>query len=237
MYAMKKQLFYLLFGLVTMVTVNTQLHGQSTTQPVHLEKGEILDILLLTQKPDTKEDLNAYFQTAFPVAKRMSYQPVPGFRILELTQGNHQPTSLILGKWSDKETREAFLSQILEEVPDFHERRRTIWSYFGLSYYEIQEETTIAIDRNKYHVATAYWLESKKESSDYFEEWLRQVDKMGGEVFLHLQDGSSPYGYQYAPDYFVITAWENESNFKAFQQIMQQTTPDNIQHINELTLE
>ncbi|MEM9820422.1 MAG: hypothetical protein AAF985_05100, partial [Bacteroidota bacterium] len=118
----------------------SSVHGQSTSQSMAFKKGEVLDILLLSQNPDTELALKSYFQTAFPVAQRMSYQPLPGFKIKAHNQGNHRPQSLILGKWSDLEQREAFLSQIVEEVPDFHQRRKTIWSYFGLSYFEIQKD-------------------------------------------------------------------------------------------------
>jgi len=230
-------MFYAFMGFALLTLSAPQVHGQSSVKSIVLQKGEVLDILLLSQNPDVDVDLKSYFQTAFPVAKRMSYQPVPGFKIKQHTQGNHRPSSLILGKWSDLKTRESFLTEILNEVPDFHERRRKIWSYFGLCYFEIQKDLSFEIDRDKYHVATAYWLKSKDRSSTFYKKWTKYLGKMGGTELVQLQNGTSPFGYQYQPDYFVISSWENEAAFKAFQEKTQQLNVDNIQHVNEFILE
>ena len=227
----------MVLGLAISLISSHQIYSQSTNKTVALKKGEVLDILLLSQNPDTEADLKSYFQTAFPVAKRMSYQPLPGFKILEHTQGNHRPSSLILGKWSDIKTREAFLTQILKEVPDFHERRRKIWSYFGLGYFEIQEDLSFKIDRDKYHVATAYWLKKEDDSAKFYEKWIKSIDTMGGEILVSLEDGTSPFGYKYDPDYLVITSWEDEGAFEAFREEVSQMKTDNIQHVNEFILE
>ena len=234
---MKENLCYVVVGLAMLFLSAQPMYGQSETKTVSLAKGEVLDILLLRQNEGTDADLQAYFQTAFPVAKRMSYQNMPGFKVKEHTQGNHRPASLILGKWSDMKTREAFLTQILEEVPDFHERRRKIWSYFGLSYFEMGEDLSFEIDRGKYHVATAYWLKTENHAGTFYKKWTREINKMGGKVLLHLNDGTSPAGYRYDPDYFVVTSWENEAAFLAFQEKIHQLAVDNILHVNELILE
>lgn len=226
----------LIFLMLFMVSHQSAILGQAKLQTIELKKGEVLDILLLTQNPDTEAALKDYFKTAFPVAKRMSYQPQPGFKILQHTQGNLRPESLILGKWSNLKLREEFLTQIIKEVPDFDERRRKIWSYFGLRYYEIQEDLSLTIDRSKYHVATTYWLKSKDESEKTFKSWEKMIPKAGGKVLIQLEDGKSPFGYQYNPDLFVITVWESEAAFKDFLEQTQKEGLDNIQHVNEFVL-
>lgn len=234
---MKKNLLYSIMGLAILLISFHPTYGQSTDQSIVLKKGEVLDILLLSQNKGVEADLKSYFQTAFPVAKRMSYQPVPGFKITSLLQGNHQPNSLILGKWSDLKNREDFLTQIIKEVPDFHERRRKIWSFFGLKYFEIQQDVTINIDRKKFHVATAFWINPKNENHHFYQKWKNEISKMGGHVMLQLTEGTSPFGYQYNPTYFVISSWENETQFKAFQEATRQIDQSDVQHINEFILE
>ncbi|MEL7122768.1 MAG: hypothetical protein AAFO07_25200 [Bacteroidota bacterium] len=211
-------------------------YGQSNTKTISLKKGEVLDILLLNQNPNMTADLEDYFQTAFPVAKRMSYQQIPGFKVTNHTQGNFSPALLILGKWNNMELREQFLDQIVKEVPDFHERRRKIWSYFGLRYFEIKEDLSIEINRDKFHVATAYWLESKNETSEGYKKWKKNIQKMEGQILIELKDGKSPFGYQYNPDFFVITSWESKAAFKDFQDKILTSTLDNVEHINEFIL-
>lgn len=234
---MKKNLFHSILGLTILLVAFHPTYGQSTHQSIVLKKGEVLDILLLSQNKDVETHLKSYFQTAFPVAKRMSYQPMPGFKITSLLQGNHQPHNLILGKWSDLQNREDFLTQIIKEVPDFHERRRKIWSFFGLKYFEIKQDVTINIDRKKFHVATAFWMNSKKTNHQFYQKWENEISKMGGQMMLHLTEGTTPFGYQYNPTYFVISSWENETQFKAFQEKIRQFDQANVQHINEFILE
>ncbi|XLS27995.1 hypothetical protein ACJD0Z_12385 [Flavobacteriaceae bacterium M23B6Z8] len=230
----------LLQVLLLLLCVNCSIHsslGQSKIDTITLKKGEVFDILLLSQNPKTEANLKSYFQIAFPVAKKMSYQPLPGFKVMSNNQGNLQPQFLILGKWRDIELREDFLAQIVEEVPDFHERRRSIWSYFGLRYFEVEENVSFKIHREQYQVATAYWLESEKQSSEFYKKWIKEVQESGGEILVHLTDGKSPFGYQYNPDYFVITSWKNEAVFKDFQEKIIKLKWDNIQHVNEFILE
>ena len=213
------------------------LSAQTSLQTIELKQGEVLDILFLSQHSEVDDALKSYFQTAFPVAKRMSYQPLPGFKVNRHTQGNHHPDILVLGKWKNLERREAFLTEILEEVPDFHERRREIWSYFGLRYFEMKEDLSFTIDRNAYHVATAFWFADNTKPSKFYEKWLQAIGELGGKISLQLREGTSPFGYQYAPDYFLITSWENEAAFKAFQQRVEPVEADNLQQVNEYMLE
>ena len=218
--------------------VMSQAIAQEKVDTITLKKGEIFDILLLSRYPNTEADVKSYFETASPVARRMSYQPLPGwYNITQYTQGNHGPEKLILAKWNNMNTREAFLDQILNEVEDFHERRRKIWSYFGLRYFEIEENLTFEIHRDQFQVATAFWLEADEQTSDYYEEWLVEISRSGGQILIELSDGKSPFGYQYDPEYFVISSWENKSAFDAFQDKMKQLELDNIRHINEFILE
>ena len=86
---MKKRLLHVVLGFTIFLISSHQTYGQSNIKTVVINKGEVLDILLISQNPDTEADLNSYFQTAFPVAKRMSYQPLAGFKIVEHSQGNH----------------------------------------------------------------------------------------------------------------------------------------------------
>lgn len=221
---------FLVFNILTV-------DGQSKIQSLSFKKGEVLDILLLSQNADTETDLKDYFKIAFPVAKKMSYESLPGFKVIDHTQGNLRPGILVLGKWNNLDKREAFLNQIEEEVPDFHERRRKIWHFFGLRYFEVKEDLSFDIERERYHVATAYWLESQNGPGAFSKKWEREMKKMGGKLLIKLSGGQSPFGYRYDPDVFVITSWESEVAFKSFHEQIQKLGLNNIQHINEFILE
>ena len=211
-------------------------YAQVPVRTYEFKKGEVFDILLLVQKPDTQEALKKYFEDAFPVAQNLSFQSVPGFRVAEHSQGNILPDLLVFGKWENLEKREAFLETITDEVPDFHERRRNIWSYFGLRYYEMSEDFTLRFDKGKLHVATAYWFQPGNEDSNFYAEWKQVMARHGGEILIELEEGISPVGYQYNPDIFVITTWSNEAEFNAFQQQAFSLKKTGMQHVNEFIL-
>ena len=86
-------------------------------------------------------------------------------------------------------------------------------------------------------MATAFWLEAGERSSDFYEKWLAEISSSGGQILIELSEGESPFGYQYDPEYFVISSWENKNAFDAFQDKVKQLELDNIQHINEFILE
>ncbi|MTI21512.1 hypothetical protein E1176_10825 [Fulvivirga sp. RKSG066] len=208
-------------------------YGQNKIDTITLAQGEVMDILLIEQKQHAEEALKSYFETVIPIGRRMNYRPLPGFKIVDHTKGNLCPTYLILAKWDNLQSRQGFLNNITDEVPDFHERRREIWSYFGTRYYEMGEDHTLTIDRSKFHIATAYWLD---DDSNVFQDWEQKVRKMGGELLITLTGGTSPLGYRYDPNYFVITAWKNEASFAAFQKEIAQLAPHGVQHVNEFIL-
>lgn len=222
----------LLIGCLVQISV-----GQSTIDTIKLNRGEILDLLLISQNPNTNEELKSYFKTALPIGQRMTFKSLPSFKVTNHIQGNHKPELVILGKWNDLEIREKFLTEVVKEVPDFDLRRRTIWSYFGLRYYEIKKNITFTIDRNKYHVASAFWFTSTNKSSTYLKKWKKEVVKSGGKFLLDLKGGKSPFGYQYNPEHFFITSWESETAFQNFKEKLKSSKLDNIEQINELILE
>ncbi|MEM7659002.1 MAG: hypothetical protein AAF399_22960, partial [Bacteroidota bacterium] len=227
---MMKHFLQIALAFVCIGCVISSALGQSKIDTIVLQKGEVLDILLLNQHPDKEAETKSYFQHAFPVAKGMSYQPQPGFKIIDHSQGNHQPQLLILGKWKDLSLREAFLTKIVSEVPDFHERRRSIWPYFGLRYFEMKEAKTLEIHRDQYQVATAFWMESADQPSTFYEKWKQEIQSSGGEILIQLADGTSPFGYQYNPDYFVLTSWESKAVFDECQEKAHHWDRDHIQH-------
>ncbi len=232
-----KNLLQIVLALVFIGCSIHQSFGQSKIDTIKFKKGEVLDILLLSQNPDREADFKSYIQIALPIARRMTYQPLPGFKITNHTRGNIRPNILVLGKWDNIETREVFLTQIVKEVEDFHERRRKIWSYFGLRYFEIKENLSFEIHRDQYQVATAYWLESENQSSEFYERWKKEIQKSGGEILIQLKDGKSPFGYQYNPEYFVITSWKSKAAFHDFEEKVKRLELDNVQHVNEFILE
>jgi len=233
---MNKKLWIIMICCIALLSHSPDSIAQTKVDTIELKEGEVLDLLLLRQNPDTKEALAHYFKSALPVAQAKSYQSIPGFRIKAHVQGNLQPEFLILGKWSDLLARQAFQEVILDKVPDFHEQRRTIWSYMGIQYFEMPHDLSLIIDRGRYHVATAYWLGSDKEQVACLDPWKAEIQQMGGEILVALEGGESPFGYQYDSDIFVITSWENEASFKAFQQKQSEQKAMPLKHVNEFIL-
>ncbi|MBW1295207.1 hypothetical protein [Aquimarina litoralis] len=227
-----KNLSLLLFICLMMSNIN----AQSDIKSFSFKKGEILDILLLTTKPNTDSHFDRYKKTAFPVAFKKTYQPLPGFRIAKTTQGNIQPSSFILGKWSDLKNREAFITEIEEVVPDFHEQRRDLWSIFNLTYYEMQKDVSFKINKSKYTVATSYWKKEPASFKKFVDQWYQKTTSKGGKKILELTNGKSPVGYYHNPDLLVITEWNTKEEFEAFYTENLKMNHEGVLHVNQFVL-
>ncbi len=220
---------------VIVCSCNYNTSAQSKIKSYTFKKGEVLDILLLSQKPKADSLFKNYVKTAFPLAIKMSYKGLPGFKVENYTQGNLQPQSLILGKWNSKEKREKFITDIENVVPDFQQQRRDIWSLFNLTYYEMPE-ITFEINKDKYNVVTAYWQKEGKSFTQFKKKWLQKSSNKGGKTILELTNGKSPLGYYYQPDYFVITQWENKTDFEAFHKENLIMNHEGVLHMNQFVI-
>lgn len=212
--------------------------GQDSVLNYDLKKGEAFDILMVTTKPNTKETFKEYREKAFPVAVEMGYSFFPGLNVKETVQGKYEPKGLIFGKWTSLVMREKFLDEIEGRVPNFHEMRKKIWSVFSVTYYEVQEDYSFQLDTNKVIVATASW---KKENSTskfkgFIDRWKKALQETGGTIKLELTQGKSPSGYEYNPDYMVISQWDSQKDFEAFQTLNVAMDTDFLKHLNQFVL-
>ncbi len=223
--------------IVLVVCINSlDVHAQTNSKSYNFKKGEVLDILILTTKPEGNKLFENYKKTAFPVALKRSYQPQPGFKITKNTQGGFHPNSFLLGKWNDLENREGFLAEIENFVPDFHQQRRDIWSIFNITYYEMPNDISFNINKDKFNVVTAYWKKDAEVFQGFKKEWNQMVKNKGGKNILELTNGTSPVGYYYRPDYLVITQWENEASFEAFRKNNHKMNLNGVLNVNQFVI-
>lgn len=227
---MRHLLFLTLFTAFTFL-VNAQV------KTISLKKGEALDLLLLNTNADAKAELDEYFTKAVPVAQKWGYRPQYSCRIGEPpTQGNYWPSTFILAKWEDYDKRIAFTKAILEEYPQFHERRREIWTTFNLTYWQIEEDKEVTIDPEKFYIATSYWGKESNDFKQFESQWSSAVTKNGGNIVLSLKDGASPFGYDYNPDLFTLIEWKDKADFEQFYQDHQNMDHQGVRHVNQFIL-
>ncbi|WP_133067192.1 hypothetical protein [Flagellimonas pacifica] len=231
---MKKTNLIMLMGLLLLS--GNMVNAQSKTKLLNFKKGEVLDILLFTGKPEMGKLFPKYKKTAFAFALKTGYQPQPLFSIAETTQGGFQPGTFVFGKWTNMQSRKKFLNEIEEEVPDFHEQRRAMWSSFYLAYYKMPKDVSFEINPEKVVVATAYWRNDENEFKNYKNEWLRKAKNQGGKVLLELTDAKSSVGYMYKPDYMVLIEWEDRATFNAFYKENMKMGNNSIQNVNQFVI-
>ncbi len=201
------------------------------------KKGEVMDVMLLTTAPDSETKYERYRKIIFPVAFEYSYQPQNGFRISKLTLGTHHPSSIIFGKWENKQKREGFLANISKRVPGFHAQRRELFPYFDLTYYEVQKDLNFSINREKYNVVTSFWKNDLKMFERFISKWEGDIKKAGGKIILQLNRGNSPTGYVYNPDQFYIIEWNNESAFDAFAKTHKMSSYDDLKNVHQFKID
>lgn len=211
--------------------------AQEKTKSFEFRKGEVLDIILLNQTKNSNELFERYKKTAFPVAFEYTYQPQPGFGISKLTLGTNKPSAFLFGKWASLEKREGFLDVIAERVPDFHELRRDLFPYFGLTYYEMKQDLKFSVDTSKFNVATALWKNYNKRDTSFFKKWVASVEKFGGKVVLTLENGSSPLGYYYNADVLCVVEWQSENDFQAFAKKHPLSFYESLRNVHQFVIQ
>ncbi len=212
--------------------------GQSRDRIYTYQKGQVVDFLFLNQKPGTEQALKEYFGTVFPIAKDAGYTPLPGFRIRQSpTQGNYHPDVLAIASWRSQESRNQAMRAIDNQVPNFHQRRSDIWSTFNMTVYTMQQDVSFAVSEDKLYTLTAYWQEPGSRFGKFKQKWLRETRQAGGQIQLELEDGTSPFGYRYDPDYMAITEWESPAAFKKFNQENLAMDHGSVQHVNQFILD
>lgn len=226
---------------ILLITLSFLFTWESTAQSEEvlsysLKKGQVFDIIFLSTKDSTEALQKKYFSTAFPVAGKAGYNPLKGFGIKQKPlQGNYHPSAMIFGAWPSIEVREKFLVDIVKEVPDFHSMRKEIWSNFDLTYWEIQEDISFDVDRSKFNVVTSFWKKEGASIKSYKNEWLKKSAKEGATKLIQLENGTSPFGYHYNPDFLVMTTWEDKESYDAFMKKVSELDQSAIKLIHELT--
>lgn len=200
------------------------------------KKGEIIDFLFLTTKPDKAPLFKDYRKYAYPVASAFNYQSLMGFYIKEYTQGNTQPEKVVFGKWPDRKTRESFLNQLDSLLPELRQKRREIWSDFKLTYYEMKEDFTFEVHKDKFTVVTLYWEKNGQRLTDFKSTWTNKSTAHGGRIIAEFIDGTSPFEYRHDPDWLVITEWKDRADFEKFHKENLKMNHETIEHVEEFIL-
>lgn len=202
-----------------------------------LKKGEVLDVLFLTQKQEKDSLFKDYVRVAFPIAIQMGYKNLTGRQIVKSTQGNIEPQNVVFAKWDNRNIRERFIQEIETHVPDFHQQRRNIWSIFNLTYYEMSKDVSFAMDKDKFYTITAYWKKDGEKFNAFVNTFDKVVKRFGGTHILELRDGISPFMYHYQPDYFVMTEWEDKKQFELFYQENLKMDTKGLLNVNQFVIE
>ncbi|QLG45418.1 hypothetical protein [Costertonia aggregata] len=212
-------------------------NAQEETKRLEFKKGEVLDILLFTGKPEMAKLFPKYRKTAFVFASKTGYQPQqPILSVQETTQGGYQPGTYVFGKWPNVDARKKFLNEIVANVPDFHEQRRSMWSTFYVSYFEMEKDISFELNPKKVLVSTHLWKQNDSEFNSYQKEWLKKAKANGGKVILELKNSRSAIGYMYKPDYVVLTEWNTRDDFDAFLKEDMKIDKKGIQNVNQFVI-
>lgn len=227
----------LLTALMVSCFIFSTVNAQDQRTQIQYKKGEVLDIILASLQPDTDEKYNRYRKTAFPIAMEYSFELMPVFGIRELILGTNFPSTFIFGKWNSIENREAFLENITTRLPDFHDQRRHLFNQFGLTYYEVEEDLNFFIDEGKHTVATAFWKGEMKGYSTFLKDWKKKVEESGGKIIVELTNGTSPTGYYYNPDSFILVEWNTQEAFEGFSKENPLSVYEVLQNVHQFRIE
>ncbi|UTW56306.1 hypothetical protein [Kordiimonas sp. SCSIO 12610] len=214
-------------------------HAQEDTKKTYtFKKGHVVDFLLLKQKANSGKALNEYARAAIAEARALGYKGNGGFTIARNPiQSNIHPDSLIFGSWPGNfKDRETALKTLLAAVPDLYSKRLDVWSSFFMTNYEIKEDISFDVDRNKIQVLTSYWKKDDQKFMLFKESFLKKIDQYGGVMKLNLTDARSPYGYDYTPDFTTLVEWDSQADFDAFLKSSLLMDTSGVKQVNQFYL-
>ncbi|MDW3645943.1 MAG: hypothetical protein R8P61_02650 [Bacteroidia bacterium] len=230
---MKRRSLLILWFILPFLPVQ----AQDQAKTFSFKKGEVMDLIYLSSRPDSEQLFEHYKKTAFPIAFEYSYQPQRGFAVKELTLGMNLSKSLIVGKWANKEKREGFLNNIVKRVPDFHQQRRKLFEEFALTYYVMPEDLEFSVEGSNFHVATSFWQKDRPTFTRFIRTWKKEVQKAGGKFLLELTEGNSPTGYYFNPELFLIIEWPDRAAFDAFAKAHPLSTYEALKHVHQVVIQ
>lgn len=229
-----KNLFILLFFLIWFSNLSAQ-----NSKSIDLKKGQIFDVLPLkfNKNADSLSIRKYLNDSILPRAIELGYIPISSIQINRTAiQGNYTPDIIVLGAWQNKTSLDDIMKQLELEFSDFHSLRREIWTVFYNTHYELKEDLSFEFLSDKFYVATAYWKKQSLGFENFTEKTIQNINRHNGKVILELSEGESPYGYYYNPDYFFITEWNNEVEFKEFMKENPLEEKQKLRHINQFEL-
>jgi heme-degrading monooxygenase HmoA len=202
-------------------------------------KGHVIDFLLLKRKANSDPALNEYARAAIAEARALGYKGLGGFNIpRNPIQSNIHPETLIFGSWPGNfADRQQALKDLLAAVPTLYAKRLDVWSAFFMTNYEITEDITFEVDRDKIQVLTSYWQNDTDKFAAFKNAFLKKVNHYGGSVKLNLGNPQSPYGYTYTPDFTTLTEWNTQEEFDAFLESSRLMDISGVKQINQFYLE
>lgn len=205
-----------------------------------LKKGQIFDVLPLkfNEKADSLKVRKYLRDSVLPRAIELGYIAMPSIPIQSggTVQGNYSPDIIVFGGWENSDSLNSIMKQLEAEFSDFHSLRREIWTVFYNTHYELKEDLSFKFLDSKFYVATSYWKKQTSDLDTLIGAMANNIAKYNGTLILELSEGESPYGYYYNPDYFFITEWNSEDDFKKFMKENQIREKQNLKHINQFKL-
>ncbi|GAB5526084.1 MAG: hypothetical protein Roseis2KO_39560 [Roseivirga sp.] len=222
--------------IILLFATDLSAQTERKTYTYDIKKGQVFDIIMLSNKDSVEGKLQDYFKRAFPHTNAAGNHGLGGFAIKENTQGNSHPQTMVFGYWDNLPGRLRFPETIEDNIPDFHQMRRGIWSHFGLTYYTFDRDVSFAIDRTKVNVVTAYWKKDGEDFETFKKEWQAKARKAGGKMVMGFTKGTSPFGYYYNPHYLMITSWESREDFEVFRKENLKMNHKAIAHVNQFVL-
>lgn len=223
------------FAIIGFLLCSIQVFSQSNPYSFQLKKGQVLDVLPLKFNEKADPEKQAYYlrKAILPRALELGYIPHSSISISESSQGNYTPDVLLFGGWGSESILKNAMETLESEFPDFHPLRREIWTVFYNTHYIVEVDQEITFHPGKFYSATSYWNREGKDFKGLKEYHNELLEKNNGSLILGLENGFSPYGYYYKPDYFFILEWPDQASFEKFKKEIEAKEKSDLKQIHQ----
>lgn len=226
------------FAIIGFLLFSIHVFSQSNPYSFQLKKGQVLDVLPLKFNEKADPEKQAYYlrKAILPRALELGYIPHSSISISESSQGNYTPDVLLFGGWGSESILNNAMDTLEAEFPDFHPLRREIWTVFYNTHYIVEVDQEITFIPGKFYSATSYWNKEGKDFKGLKEYHKQLLEKFKGNLILELENGFSPYGYYYNPNYFFIHELPDRESFEKFKNAMKIQERANLKQIQQFVI-
>lgn len=188
---------------------------------ISLEEGQVICFLSSVFQPEGQKIAKTYFQNVIPITAEVGSKYVGGLAIKKVLAGSHHSTGFGIITLPNEDVKVEINERRLPEWIEYRRMRPSVWKELRLRDFTAKQNAKYQFSSDKIYVVESYWI--KQDREELFEDSMsaslaNAKEQYNGEVIVQFgsPERYETLGMERSPDYFLITEWNNESQYETY---------------------